>query len=245
AKVIKHDSTTTIQDAQGNTIYPCGYRGGAKARISTEAPFDETEVSLSSQLGITQINKERDFQMEDPTKCLTPATLLSDEALDHVKKMCGPGYALDANGIQAPIEPEKEGSAVAKGPGYFVQPHALPPGAGVEGYFGDDSVVMPEDDVAFLCKAVEDDQVEIKKACLNYFLQFFRAQDEENKGTIVGDAFKTVIGKMEEDMPMEAKEAPWMTPRAAQLIEDAGAEGTIDYYKFLYEELQSPRDDAL
>ena len=26
------------------------------------------------------------------------------------------------------------------------------------------------------------------------------------KGVLVGDAFKTVIGKLEEDMPMEAKE---------------------------------------
>jgi hypothetical protein len=36
-----------------------------------------------------------------------------------------------------------------------------------------------------------------------------------------------------------------MTPKAAKLIEDAGAEGTIDYVKFLTEELESPRDDAL
>ena len=30
--------------------------------------------------------------------------------------------------------------------------------------------------------------------------------DEDGKGVLVGDAFKTVIGKLEEDMPMEAKE---------------------------------------
>jgi len=36
-----------------------------------------------------------------------------------------------------------------------------------------------------------------------------------------------------------------MTPKAAALIEEAGAEGTIDYTKFLMEELESPRDDAL
>lgn len=199
--------------------------------------------------------------MEDPAKCLIPATILSDEALDHVKRMCGPGYALDGNGNPQPIEPETEaralsptpeapaalhscgaqigakrrqaaidnrcwqGSTMAKGPGFFIQPHTLPPGTGVEGYFGDDSATLPEDDVAFLCKAVEDDQAEIKKACINYFLAFFKAVDEEGKGVLVGDAFKTVIGKLEEDMPMEAKEAPWMTPKAAQLIEEAGAEG--------------------
>jgi hypothetical protein len=54
-----------IQDAQGNTIYPCGYRGGAKSRISTDAVFEEGEVSLSSALGIAQINKEREFQVRD------------------------------------------------------------------------------------------------------------------------------------------------------------------------------------
>ena len=69
--------------------------------------------------------------------------------------------------------------------------------------------------------------------------------DEEGKGVLVGDAFKTVIGKLEEDMPMEAKECPWMTQRAAKLIEEAGTEGLIDYNKYLMEELESPRDDAL
>ena len=61
-------------------------------------------------------------------------------------------------------------------------------------------------------QSVEDDQAEIKTACIQYFLQFFKAMDEENKGVLVGDAFKTVIGKLEEDMPMEAKEvcADWL-----------------------------------
>ena len=135
-------------------------------------------------------------------------------------------------------------------------------------------------------QSVEDDQGEIKTACIQYFLQFFKAMDEENKGVLVGDAFKTVIGKLEEDIPMEAKEvcadwletskmralsfsslfsgtwdrdssltasnlkphieqAPWMTPLAKQLIEEAGDEGTIDYVKFVTQELQSPRDDEL
>jgi hypothetical protein len=53
---------------------------------------------------------------------------------------------------------------------------------------------------------VEDEQPEIKSACIDYFLQFFKAMDEDGKGVLVGDAFKTVIGKLEEDMPMEAKE---------------------------------------
>ena len=106
---------------------------------------------------------------------------------------------------------------MAKGPGFFIQPHTLPPGTGVEGYFGDDSATLPEDDVAFLCKAVEDDQAEIKKACINYFLAFFKAVDEEGKGVLVGDAFKTVIGKLEEDMPMEA------TRKKEQAQSDAAA----------------------
>jgi hypothetical protein len=46
-------------------------------------------------------------------------------------------------------------------------------------------------------------------------------------------------------MPMEAKEASWMTPLAAELIEKAGENGTIDYLKFLETEMASPRDDAL
>jgi len=54
-----------------------------------------------------------------------------------------------------------------------------------------------------------------------------------------------VIGRLEEEMPMEPKESPWMTPRAAKLIEEAGTEGKIDYVKFVTEELESPRDDAL
>ena len=94
-------------------------------------------------------------------------------------------------------------------------------------------------------QAVEDDQAEIKKACFQYFFQYFKAMDEEGKGVLVGDAFKTDIGKLEEDMPMEAKECPWMTPKAAKLIEEAGTEGLIDYSKYLMEELESPRDDAL
>ena len=59
---------------------------------------------------------------------------------------------------------------------------------------------------------VEDEQPEIKSACIEYFLQFFKAMDEDAKGVLVGDAFKTVIGKLEEDMPMEAKEVTLPTP---------------------------------
>ena len=58
----------------------------------------------------------------------------------------------------------------------------------------------------FSIQNVEDEQGEIKSACIEYFLQFFEAMDEDGKGVLVGDAFKTVIGKLEEDMPMEAKE---------------------------------------
>jgi len=63
AKVVKHDGITVIHDAQGNTIYPCGYRGGAKVRLSMEPGFEEAEVSLSSQAGIDQIGKEREKQV--------------------------------------------------------------------------------------------------------------------------------------------------------------------------------------
>ena len=40
-------------------------------------------------------------------------------------------------------------------------------------------------------------------------------------------------------------QAPWMTPLAAKLIEEAGESGTIDYLKFVETEMASPRDDAL
>jgi len=216
-----------IRDAQGNIIYPCGYMGGAKDRVSAVCTFEEHEVSLSSATGIAQIEKDKEFQLEQEQLCLQLGNMLSDEAMDHVKKMCGPGYTLE-NGKPVPIEPEEEGSTTAKGPGFFIQPNSLTPGTGVEGYFGDNAK-LPEDDVAYICKFVEDDQAEIKSACIQYFLQFFKAMDEDGKGVLVGDAFKTVIGKLEEDMPMEAKEAPWMTPLAAKLIEEAGESGTIDY----------------
>ena len=263
---------------------------------------------MSSAAGIAQIEKDNElqvvaaallfpiylrillrvldlFQGIDPTKCLYINQMLSEEAMDHVKKMCGelasiqriyllsihklcsgPGYTIDKLGVPQPIEPEFEGSSMAKGPGYFYQPHALVPGTSTDTMLGDEQSKLTEDELAFVCKvsqhvhsmlfaaltenlmceqAVEDDQAEIKKACFQYFFQYFKAMDEEGKGVLVGDAFKTVIGKLEEDMPMEAKECPWMTPKASKLIEDAGAEGLIDYSKFLMEELESPRDDAL
>ena len=40
-------------------------------------------------------------------------------------------------------------------------------------------------------------------------------------------------------------QAPWMTPLATKLIEEAGESGTIDYIKFIESEMISPRDDAL
>lgn len=90
------------------------------------------------------------MQSEDPTKCMVLSEILSDEAMDHVKKMCGPGYTLDENGKTQPIEPESEGSNTAKGPGFFVQPNALTPGTGVEGFFGDGKLC--QDDLAYICK---------------------------------------------------------------------------------------------
>eukprot|EP00961_Rhodomonas_salina_P150153 2022039-Rhodomonas_salina.2 len=66
AKVIKGEGRTVIQDAQGNVIFPCGYRGGSKSRTSAEAVFEEHEVSLSSTAGIGQIDKDRELQVSDP-----------------------------------------------------------------------------------------------------------------------------------------------------------------------------------
>ena len=107
-------------------------------------------MSLSSAHGIEQIEKDKEVQSEDVSRCLVLSEVLSDEAMDHVKKMCGPGYTLDENGKTQPIEPESEGSNTAKGPGFFVQPNTLTPGTGVEGFFGDGKLC--EDDVAYICK---------------------------------------------------------------------------------------------
>jgi len=35
---------------------------------------------------------------------------------------------------------------------------------------------------AYVYQYVEDDQAEIRSACVNYFLQFFKAMDEDAKG---------------------------------------------------------------
>jgi len=119
---------------QGNIIYPCGYTGGAKDRVSAVASFESAAVSLSSADGIAQIEMDKEFQAQNADKCLQvgggcggcvlssnsrKATgevttvckcvqlsgILSDEAMDHVKKMCGPGYTIQ-NGKPVPIEPE-------------------------------------------------------------------------------------------------------------------------------------------
>ena len=137
---------------QGNIIYPCGYTGGAKDRKSAPCSFEENEVSLSSATGIAQVEKDKEFQTENADLCLHLSTMLSDEAMDHVKKMCGPGYTLEG-GKPVPIEPDAEGSSLSKGPGFFIQPHSLTPGTGVEGFFGD-GAKLPEDDVAYLCKVM-------------------------------------------------------------------------------------------
>lgn len=200
---------------------------------------------LCVQTGITQCEKDKEFQMREPTNTIALNTILSEEAMDHVKKLCGPGYELDKAGVPVPIEPEAEGSIISKGPGFFYQPFALAGGMGTEGFLGDESSTLCQDDLANVCKLVEDDQKEIKNACYQYLLTYFKAMDEEGKGVLIGDAFKTAIGNLEEAMPMEAKDAPWMTTKASALIEAAGTEGTIDYQKFLMEELESPRDDAL
>ena len=63
SNIIKGENKVTIQDAQGNTIYPCGYVGGAKVRVSAEPSFEPSQVSLSSSEGITQIEKDREAQV--------------------------------------------------------------------------------------------------------------------------------------------------------------------------------------
>jgi hypothetical protein len=51
AQVVKDEAgNSRIMDAQGNTIFPCGYRGGAKDRMSAPVEFEEHSVSLSSQV---------------------------------------------------------------------------------------------------------------------------------------------------------------------------------------------------
>jgi hypothetical protein len=45
AKVLKMDGKAVVQDAQGNIIYPCGYKGGAKERSVSEPVFEENEVT--------------------------------------------------------------------------------------------------------------------------------------------------------------------------------------------------------
>ena len=42
--MIKMDGKAVVQDAQGNIIYPCGYKGGAKERSVSEPVFEENEV---------------------------------------------------------------------------------------------------------------------------------------------------------------------------------------------------------
>jgi len=164
---------SVVQDAQGNIIYPCGYRGGARHRMSAPVEFEEASVSLSSQLGIAQVERDKALQASDPLICMSMNTILSEEAMDNVKKLCGPGYEVDKAGTVTPIEPEAEGSAVNKGPGYFYQPHALAAGMGTEGFLGDDAAQLTQDDLAVVCKLVEDDQKEIKSACFQYLLQVF------------------------------------------------------------------------
>jgi hypothetical protein len=39
------DGKAVVQDAQGNIIYPCGYKGGAKERSVSEPVFEENEVA--------------------------------------------------------------------------------------------------------------------------------------------------------------------------------------------------------
>ena len=68
--------------------------------------------------------------------------------MDHVKKLAGPGYEVDKAGMVTPIEPEAEGSNMAKGPGFFYNPAALAPGMGVDGFLGDDTAMLTEDDLA-------------------------------------------------------------------------------------------------
>ena len=55
---------------QGNIIYPCGYTGGAKDRVSAVASFESASVSLSSADGIAQIERDKEFQAENDDKCL-------------------------------------------------------------------------------------------------------------------------------------------------------------------------------
>ena len=66
--------------------------------------------------------------------------------------LSGPGYAIDKLGVPQPIDPESEGSSVAKGPGYFYQPYALVPGTSTDAMLGDEQSKLTEDELAFVCK---------------------------------------------------------------------------------------------
>lgn len=72
----------------------------------------------------------------------------------HLVLLSGPGYTIDKLGVPQPIEPESEGSSIAKGPGYFYQPYALIPGTSTEPMFGDEQAKLTEDEFAFICKVI-------------------------------------------------------------------------------------------
>eukprot|EP00960_Hanusia_phi_P030537 748689-Hanusia_phi.AAC.1 len=42
-------------------------------------------------------------------------------------------------------------------------------------------------------QAMEDDQADIYRACYSHFLEYFKKVDEEGKGMLIGDTFKTVL----------------------------------------------------
>lgn len=69
------EGNSRIIDAQGNTIYPCGYRGGAKDRMSAPAEFEESTVSLQSQVRPTNPPLARPSSPLTGTRVLPVSTL--------------------------------------------------------------------------------------------------------------------------------------------------------------------------
>jgi hypothetical protein len=111
-----------------------------------------------------QLKKEHHARSESEVGTLTRSTKLYRHA--------GPGYEMDKAGLVTPLEPDAEGSAINKGPGYFYQPFALAPGMGTDGFLGDDTAALTEDDVAYVCKVCKCLGNLDCPACLNTLYAF-------------------------------------------------------------------------
>jgi len=83
--------------------------------------------------------------------------------------------------------------------------------------FGD-GVTLDEEEFAEILKVMEDEQATIYKDCYAHFLGYFQRADEDGKGSLLGDTFKTVLADMEGEYGTS-----FMTERAVELIATAAA----------------------